>query len=47
MILLARLLYRALISRENFETCYQHFDAYFDKIWYKKINILYRKIMML
>ena len=22
--------------RENFETFYQHFDAYFDKIWYKK-----------
>ena len=38
MILDARLLYRVLIkaSPENFKTCYQHYDAYFDKIWYEK-----------
>ena len=34
MISPARLLY-GYYTRENFETCYQHFDAYFDKIWYK------------
>ena len=33
MLLPARLLG---YSRENFMTCYQHFDAYYDKIWYKK-----------
>ena len=36
MILPARLLYIGTYSRENFETYYQHCDAYFDKIWYKK-----------
>ena len=29
MILLARLLYRVLSFPRKFETCYQHFDAYF------------------
>ena len=35
MILPARL-YKYYASPENFETCYQHFDEYFDKIWYNK-----------
>ena len=35
MILPARLLYRVVSFRENLETCYQHFDAYFEKNWYK------------
>ena len=35
MILPARLIYKG-IKLPNFRTCYQHYDAYFDKIWYEK-----------
>ena len=30
-------------SRQDFETRYQHFDAYFDQIWYKKLSFYIEK----
>ena len=42
MILLARLLYRVFkLPEKTLKTCDQHFDVYFDKIWYKKLSLLY------
>ena len=28
--------YETLSFQENLKACYQHFDVYFDKIWYIK-----------